>query len=103
MLLFSWRQWSTHGAASPGTPMPNTAAALLRRALQHLWPTAGGQLTSAELYAHILASGLDLPTGALQPAWESLRDRGLVQGATPLGDEFVITWVDPSLLVDGGP
>jgi hypothetical protein len=49
--------------------------ALFRRALQQLWPTAGGQLTSAEMYVHFLVVGVTVSTAALHAAWRDLRER----------------------------
>jgi hypothetical protein len=78
--------------------MPSVVETLFRGALQLLWPTAGGLLTSAEMHAYFQDVGLNVSPGALQSAWSSHRDRGQIRGAMVVEGGFSITWVDPSLL-----
>jgi hypothetical protein len=83
--------------------MHKAAEAVFRRGLQHLWPTAGGQLTSAEMYTFFLNAGLYVPMDTLQVVWDSLLARGLITGSMASTGGFVITGVDPSLLMAGKP
>ena len=75
------------------------------RAIIVRWQTGEHEIWSQDIYAQLVATGVDVPAGAMAAVFDNLRTMKLSRGSLPentaaliLHGDTRITWVHPRLL-----